>query len=215
MLLVATTLSFTLQFYQLSIDKHQKPDSCDRYAQCPVLGNSENPLTPLSLKHLTDKNLQFAGTARRDLSRTGWNNAVPSISLDAAGLIALADLDTIARRTALLGTAPLVDAFLLCPGIHRQQKALDLNQAELPPTAAMTTGYVFRVENQATVAYLQRVGVTGQLTTLTVSPRIQTASSKLWMNLFGSSRSIFSFALTSIAALATITLIILLGISGD
>lgn len=33
----------------------------------------------------------------------------------------------------------------------------------------MTTGYVFRVENQATVLFLQQVGVTGCLTTLEVS----------------------------------------------
>ena len=32
----------------------------------------------------------------------------------------------------------------------------------------MTSGYVFRVENPATVLYLQKVGLTGQLTTLSV-----------------------------------------------
>jgi hypothetical protein len=33
----------------------------------------------------------------------------------------------------------------------------------------MTSGYVFRVENPATVLYLQKVGLTGQLTTLSVN----------------------------------------------
>ena len=66
------------------------------------------------------------------------------------------------------GTSSFLDLFVLCPGIHRQQHATDLNGGELPPTAALTTGYVFRVENQATVFYLQKMGVPGHLVTLTV-----------------------------------------------
>ena len=93
---------------------------------------------------------------------------IPGVSLDATGLIALADLTTLAQRTALNGTSSFLDLFVLCPGIHRQQHATDLNGGELPPTAALTTGYVFRVENQATVFYLQKMGVPGHLVTLTV-----------------------------------------------
>ena len=93
----------------------------------------------------------------------------PRVSLDAVGLVALADLTTIARRTALTGTSTLLDAFILCPGIHRQQYAPELNGGEYPAVAAMTTGYVFRIENPATVHYLQKVGRPGQLTTLSVS----------------------------------------------
>lgn len=93
----------------------------------------------------------------------------PPVSLDAAGLVALADLSTIARRTALTGNSSLLDIFVLAPGLHRQQNAPDLNGGEYPACAAMTSGYVFRVENPATVLYLQKVGRTGHLTTLKVS----------------------------------------------
>ncbi|OJD37911.1 uncharacterized protein BKCO1_5000116 [Diplodia corticola] len=93
----------------------------------------------------------------------------PSFSLDAAGLVALADLTTVQARTALTGTATLLDALVICPGIHLQQRATELNGGEYPACGAMTTGYVFRVENPATVYYLQNVGRTGQLTTLAVT----------------------------------------------
>ena len=89
-------------------------------------------------------------------------------SLDATGLIALADLTTLATNTALNGTSSFLDLLVLCPGIHRQQHATELNGGEYPPTAALTTGYVFRVENQATVFYLQKMGVSGHLVTLSV-----------------------------------------------
>lgn len=94
---------------------------------------------------------------------------IQNFSLDAAGVVALADLTTIATRTALSGTSVLMDMFVLCPGLHRQQEATALNGGEYPAAAAMTTGYIFRIENPATVNYLQKVGKTGSLTTLTVS----------------------------------------------
>lgn len=94
---------------------------------------------------------------------------MPQVSLDAAGLVALADLVTTAYRTALTGTSALLDAFVICPGLHRQQTAPQLNGGEYPAAAAMTSGYVFRVENPGTVVYLQKVGLTGQLTTLSVT----------------------------------------------
>lgn len=80
------------------------------------------------------------------------------MSLDAAGIVALADIKTIALRTALTGTSAYLDTFVLCPGIHRQQSAPELNGGEYPACGAMTSGYVFRVENPATVLYLQKVG---------------------------------------------------------
>lgn len=101
--------------------------------------------------------------------RTWVSQGFPKISLDAAGLVALADLSTVARRTAFTGTSALADTLILCPGLHRQQDAPSLNGGEYPICAAMTTGYVFRVENQATVLYLQKVGRAGHLTCLTVS----------------------------------------------
>ena len=96
---------------------------------------------------------------------------IAGVSLDATGLIALADLTTIAKHTALSGTSSFLDLLVLCPGIHRQQYATELNGGELPPTAALTSGYVFRVENQATVFYLQKMGVPGHLVTLRVEER--------------------------------------------
>ena len=60
-----------------------------------------------------------------------WNtNPFANLSLDSNGLIALADLGTIAQRTALTGGASFLDTFLLCPGIHRQQTATELNKGE-------------------------------------------------------------------------------------
>lgn len=112
-----------------------------------------------------------------------WHSQnISNVSLDAAGLVALADLSTIAQRTALTGTSTMLDLFVLCPGLHRQQSATELHLGEYPACAAMTTGYVFRVENQATVLYLQKVGRTGQLTTLSVQKR--TDLSTQWSSTF-------------------------------
>ncbi|KAI9367250.1 hypothetical protein BJX61DRAFT_335086 [Aspergillus egyptiacus] len=95
-------------------------------------------------------------------------NFLPDVSLDAAGLVTIAEISAIARRTTLMGTSILSDIFVLCPGLHRQQSAPELSRGEFPAVAAMTTGYIFRVENAATVCFLQRVGKTGHLTTLQV-----------------------------------------------
>ena len=84
------------------------------------------------------------------------------------GLVALADLTTIATHTALNGSSNFLDILVLGPGMHKQQYATELNRGELPPTAALTSGYVFRVENQATVFYLQKMGIAGHLVTMSV-----------------------------------------------
>ena len=63
-------------------------------------------------------------------SYLGTTSPLPKVTLDAAGLLALADLSAIAERTALVGGASLLDIFVLCPGIHRQQAAVDLNKGE-------------------------------------------------------------------------------------
>lgn len=89
--------------------------------------------------------------------------------LSLVGLLALADLDLVARRTAFGGTSAWLDTLVLSPGLHRQHEAANLNRGEFPACAAMTTGYVFRIENPATVFYLQSVGETGKLTNLSVS----------------------------------------------
>ncbi|PVG02612.1 hypothetical protein CPB86DRAFT_780025 [Serendipita vermifera] len=98
--------------------------------------------------------------------------------LQAAGLLVLADLSTIAERTALAGTTSFWDALFLAPRIHRHQFVSEINRGELPATGAMTSGYVFRIENEATVSYLQRVGEPGHLVTVKVE---QTATGNLVM----------------------------------
>jgi len=98
--------------------------------------------------------------------------------LDAAGLVAVADLTTIQERTVLTGNATLMDMLILCPGLHMQQKSTALNAGKYPACGNMVSGYVFRVENPATMYYLQRVGKTGHLTTLNVS-KISTTVNRL------------------------------------
>lgn len=144
--------------------------------------------------------------------------SMPELSLDAAGLVALADLTTIQQRTALTGNAVILDALVLCPGIHMQQDSTNLNGGEYPACGGMDSGYVFRVENPATVYYLQQVGTTGHLTTLTVSP---IDKSKSW---YGRAASVLFWAPNTplIPALAygaavlwTIVVIVVLGLSHD
>lgn len=144
-----------------------------------------------------------------------WNQKYPNI--DAAGLVALADLTTIARRTVLTGTSCFLDLFVLCPGIHRQQSAMELNGGEYPAVAAMTTGYAFRVENPATVVYLQKVGRTGRLTTLTVS-KVQ-HSSWIWRHvttyMLPPNDSVISTVSYLMAAAITIASLSVLAISSN
>ncbi|PBK88125.1 hypothetical protein ARMGADRAFT_443253 [Armillaria gallica] len=91
------------------------------------------------------------------------------ITLEAAGLLVLADLPAVASRTALTGGASFLDALVLVPGMHKQQCADEINRGEFPTTGAMNSGYVFRVENPATVSYLQTIGQAGHLVTARVS----------------------------------------------
>ncbi|OAA42330.1 hypothetical protein BBO_04993 [Beauveria brongniartii RCEF 3172] len=53
-----------------------------------------------------------------------WTSTpIPSLSFSAGALLALADLGTIARRTAVVGGASWLDALVLAPGLHYQQAA--------------------------------------------------------------------------------------------
>ncbi|KAI6882554.1 hypothetical protein D0869_08754 [Hortaea werneckii] len=142
----------------------------------------------------------------------------PKVSLDAAGLVALADLTTVARRTALTGTSCLLDALVLCPGLHKQQNAPELNGGEYPACAAMTTGYCFRVENPATVLYLQKVGRTGRLTTVEVSsPDKHQRPWRNWLNVFYDygSATLASTFVYSVAVAMTLSVILLTICLGD
>ncbi len=100
-------------------------------------------------------------------------SSISGITLESAGLVALADLPTVAVRTALMGTASWLDILVLAPGMHQQQSADEVNRSEFPQTSSLTNGYVFRVENPATVSYLQRIGRTGYLVTALVEQKPQ------------------------------------------
>jgi len=139
-------------------------------------------------------------------------SSITGISLESAGLVALADLKTISRRTALTGTASPLDILALAPGIHTQQSADEQNGGELPICGAMTTGYVFRVENQAMVHYLQRVGKTGCLTGVTVGVK---EDANLAADVFLRRNEIISTACYLAACSLTILVVVLLGIIRD
>ncbi len=104
----------------------------------------------------------------------------------------------------------------MCPGIHRQQSAPELNGGEYPACGAMTSGYVFRVENPATVLYLQKVGFTGQLTTLSVArtDRLETQSFKSLSMLFTfQNASVVSSFAYLLAVCLTVVALVLLALS--
>ena len=126
----------------------------------------------------------------------------------------LANLNTVALRTALTGTSSLTDALVICPGLHKQQDAPDLSKGEYPACAAMTTGYVFRVENEATVLHLQKLGKPGHLTTLTVSgarDRAQSVKQLLQYQFLITIGTILpSLSYSCAVALTTIVLVLLL-----
>ncbi len=133
------------------------------------------------------------------------------MSLDAAGLVALAELTTIGQRTALTGTGALLDTLVLCPSIQRQQAATELNGGEYPAVAALTSGYVFRVENPATVTYLQKISRTGHLTTLSVTnfSKKQTRIAQLLSIFYTFENSTLMSAIAYLTA-ALLTLVILM-----
>ena len=83
------------------------------------------------------------------------------------------------------------------------------------PRAALTSGYVFRVENQATVAYLQEVGKTGNLVTLSVEDDGKRGFNLFWTALFGPNDSILAFLLLMTTRLMTIASITVLAVMRD
>ncbi|KAK5058742.1 hypothetical protein LTR84_011006 [Exophiala bonariae] len=70
-----------------------------------------------------------------------------------------------------------------------------LNEGEYPAVAAMTTGYVFRVENQATVMFLQRVARTGHLVTLDATSDDARALGSKYLGLLPLLPLVFQFGL--------------------
>ncbi|EEH03479.1 conserved hypothetical protein [Histoplasma capsulatum G186AR] len=110
----------------------------------------------------------------------------------------------------------LLDILVLCPGIHRQQSAPELNNGEHPAVAALTSGYVFRVENPATVLFLQKMGVTGHLTYLRVTStsalktngKLGRTLDAVFPKLALSSISTIPYLLAPIASLAVLAVLI-------
>ena len=83
---------------------------------------------PHALTWTADSSSHGVQVAKRALAGfPGWNQTpIPGLSLSAAGLLALADLSTAARRTAITGGSSWLDSLVLVPGLHYQQAADEL-----------------------------------------------------------------------------------------
>jgi hypothetical protein len=98
------------------------------------------------------------------------------LSLSASGLLALADLSTVAQRTAITGGSSWLDSFVLAPGLHYQQAADELARwgpSSVNSFSALETepdGRVVRhrVSNAAMVQFLRRVAHPDQIVTVDV-----------------------------------------------
>lgn len=111
-----------------------------------------------------------------------------------------------------------MDTLVLCPSIQRQQAATELNGGEYPAVAALTSGYVFRVENPATVAYLQKISLTGHLTTLSVINvgKKQSGTAQLLSTLYTFENANLMSSISYLtAASLTIVVLVLFVISAD
>ncbi|KJZ75848.1 hypothetical protein HIM_04672 [Hirsutella minnesotensis 3608] len=88
---------------------------------------------------------------------------IPNLSLSAGGLLALADLNTIAQRTVIAGGSSWLDALVLAPGLHYQQAADALDRkVDNDVTAAIEArdgGVQVRyvISNTAFVNFLRRL----------------------------------------------------------
>ncbi|KAL7621138.1 hypothetical protein AAE478_008454 [Parahypoxylon ruwenzoriense] len=109
---------------------------------------------------------------KRDVLFPDWTQTpIPGVSISASGLLALADLGTVAQRTRIVGGSSWLDALLLAPGLHYQQAADALNgntdsyNAVESYEGRMST---YNISNSATRRYLERVGMTGQTVTVDV-----------------------------------------------
>ncbi|KAK4196182.1 hypothetical protein QBC40DRAFT_314047 [Triangularia verruculosa] len=96
----------------------------------------------------------------------GWTSKpFPGISVSAGGLLALANLQTIAKRTAITGGASWADVFVLAPGLHHQQAAGDLIQKGTGVTRVVdqhgNEGTV-KLNNAATAGYIHSVAKPGE-----------------------------------------------------
>ncbi|KAK0201283.1 hypothetical protein DFS33DRAFT_1387225 [Desarmillaria ectypa] len=132
------------------------------------------------------------------------------ITLEASGLVAV--------RTAPTGSASFLDSLVLVPGMRRQQCADEINRDEFPITGAMTSGYVFRIENPATVSFLQSIGKAGHLVTAQVSQKsFQNShpSLKNWIPQSLFVAGVPATVLYLLCLISTVTVSMLLAIIGD
>ncbi|CAI7615009.1 unnamed protein product [Penicillium glandicola] len=135
---------------------------------------------------------------------SNMSNRFGKFQLEVAGLVALADLQSIAKWTAI------TDILFLAPGIHKQSSAPSLSGGEYPPTGALTSGYVFRVENEATVHFLQSVGKTGNLLNLTVDSPPTTTKEKLGCLIESPGKlPLFLYAIGQISTIAVVIVLAL------
>lgn len=104
----------------------------------------------------------------------GWTNTpIPNFSLSAAGLLVLADLNTIAQRTSLRGGSSWFDSLLLAPGLHYQQAADEvahgdaktLIAVEIQPDGKPAS---HQIVNHAVVNYVLRTSKEGKTVVLDV-----------------------------------------------
>ncbi|KAH7161223.1 hypothetical protein EDB81DRAFT_337228 [Dactylonectria macrodidyma] len=91
----------------------------------------------------------------RSLIHSWSATPIPDLKLSASGLLALADLRTVAHRTALTGGSSWLDALVLAPGLHYQQ-ACDWLDRETPVGLMALGGADARydIKNVVTLNYL-------------------------------------------------------------
>ncbi|KAL7813927.1 hypothetical protein V8C44DRAFT_45499 [Trichoderma aethiopicum] len=88
-----------------------------------------------------------------------WSSTpIPNLSLSAGGLLALADLNTIAQRTAIAGGSSWLDAFVLAPGLHYQQAA-DLLTPEYNGVSSSSKLVLSTLDGKKTRLVVSNVGM--------------------------------------------------------
>ncbi|EGR46229.1 uncharacterized protein TRIREDRAFT_40618, partial [Trichoderma reesei QM6a] len=89
-----------------------------------------------------------------------WSSTpIPNLSLSAGGLLALADLNTIAQRTAIAGGSSWLDAFVLAPGLHYQQAADLLTPEEYNNGGASSKLVLCTLDGKKTRLVVSNVGM--------------------------------------------------------
>ncbi|KAK1758722.1 hypothetical protein QBC47DRAFT_150104 [Echria macrotheca] len=112
---------------------------------------------------------------------------IPGVSLSAGGLLALADLSTVAQRTAITGGSTWLDSLLLAPGLHYQQAADELARRSagtahiLSAVGEVRDGepVTFTINNAATANYIQQIARPGETVVLDVGYRLRRSPSGL------------------------------------